>query len=170
MVELTEELAMDIQQDNKEKKFLERAYARRKSSLEYIARYFGITADEVEAKLQKHGIPIRRKRDYSKIEERTNYSYSYRRIMIDGRWILEHRYVWEQVHGVLPKGWIIHHINGVKDDNRLVNLVALPRDRHTSNGIKNEAEIKRILELEGQVKDLEELVKGYEEILEGLIS
>jgi hypothetical protein len=34
----------------------------------------------------------------------------------------EHRYVWEQANGKIPKGMQIHHINGIKDDNRLENL------------------------------------------------
>lgn len=33
-----------------------------------------------------------------------------------------HQFVWETVHGPIPAGMTINHINGVKDDNRLVNL------------------------------------------------
>ncbi len=43
----------------------------------------------------------------------------------------EHHLVWEASHGRLPKGWIVHHLNGIRDDNRLVNLVAMPRKRHS---------------------------------------
>lgn len=35
---------------------------------------------------------------------------------------LEHRYVWTQAHGEIPKGMCIHHINGKRYDNRLENL------------------------------------------------
>ena len=35
---------------------------------------------------------------------------------------LEHRYVWTQAHGDIPKGMFIHHINGDGHDNRLSNL------------------------------------------------
>ena len=34
----------------------------------------------------------------------------------------EHRAVWIEANGVIPKGMQIHHINGKKDDNRLANL------------------------------------------------
>ena len=40
----------------------------------------------------------------------------------DGRPWSEHRYVWTQAHGEIPKGMVIHHINGIKTDNRLENL------------------------------------------------
>lgn len=42
----------------------------------------------------------------------------------------EHRLVWEQRNGPMPKGWVVHHLNGVKDDNRIENLAAMPRHEH----------------------------------------
>lgn len=35
---------------------------------------------------------------------------------------LEHRVVWKQHHGEIPKGANIHHINGDKTDNHIENL------------------------------------------------
>ena len=35
---------------------------------------------------------------------------------------LAHRMIWESVHGLIPAGMQINHINGIKTDNRLVNL------------------------------------------------
>ena len=40
----------------------------------------------------------------------------------DGKHWLEHRYVWTQANGEIPKGMQIHHINGDTKDNRLTNL------------------------------------------------
>lgn len=33
-----------------------------------------------------------------------------------------HRIIWEVVHGPIPKGMQINHLNGIKNDNRITNL------------------------------------------------
>ena len=46
-------------------------------------------------------------------------------------YVYEHILVWEETHQrPLPKGWVIHHINGIKTDNRPENLVAYPGNKH----------------------------------------
>jgi hypothetical protein len=46
-------------------------------------------------------------------------------------YIREHILVWEKAHAQqLPEGWIIHHLNGKRDDNRPENLFATPRKSH----------------------------------------
>ena len=45
-----------------------------------------------------------------------------RTITNDGIQWPEHRYVWTQHNGEIPKGMQIHHINGKKKDNRIENL------------------------------------------------
>jgi len=67
---------------------------------------------------------------------------------------LEHIVVWEQANGQsLPNGWVVHHLNGIKDDNRLENLVASSRAGHSRIEM---AEIykKRIRQLERQLKEI----------------
>ena len=49
-------------------------------------------------------------------------SNGYNRFTKDGKHWSHHRYVWTQAYGEIPKGKHIHHINGIKTDNRLENL------------------------------------------------
>jgi len=61
---------------------------------------------------------------------------------------LEHHVVWEKAHGKpLPKGWLIHHLNGIKHDNRPENLAAMSRhDHHVRHAEPYEARIKQLEE------------------------
>ena len=47
-------------------------------------------------------------------------------------YVFEHIFVWEKCHNKpVPKGYQVHHMNGIKDDNRPSNLLALTkRDHH----------------------------------------
>ena len=42
----------------------------------------------------------------------------------------EHRLVWERIKGKIPEGYVIHHKNGNKKDNRIENLELLSKDSH----------------------------------------
>jgi hypothetical protein len=68
------------------------------------------------------------------------------------RYQLEHIMVWEQANGLLPQGWIVHHMNGIRDDNRLENLVAMPRKRHSPTSII-EPHQARIRQLEAELRN-----------------
>ena len=37
------------------------------------------------------------------------------------------REAWTQQRGLIPKGWIVHNMNGDMEDNRLDNLACIPR-------------------------------------------
>lgn len=46
-------------------------------------------------------------------------------------YVREHILVWEKANKTrLPKGWHVHHKNGVKDDNRPENLEAMSNSKH----------------------------------------
>jgi len=69
-----------------------------------------------------------------------------------GRYVAEHRLVWEKAHGeLLPDGWLIHHINGIRDDNRPENLVALKPSGHSGKTLQQLLQ-KRIRDLESQLQ------------------
>ena len=71
-------------------------------------------------------------------------------------YVSEHILVWEQFHGKpLPKGWIVHHLNGIGLDNRIANLIALPNRKHR---LILSAKAKRIQELEAQLNQQNQLL------------
>lgn len=48
-------------------------------------------------------------------------------------YVKEHRLIWEQHHKASLLPWAhIHHINGIRDDNRIENLQGLTHGQHTS--------------------------------------
>lgn len=63
------------------------------------------------------------------MEAGTVNTAGHRSIKIDGRRHYAHRLAWLHVHGTWPKDQI-DHINGAKDDNRLMNLRDV--DQHTN--------------------------------------
>jgi len=83
--------------------------------------------------------------------------YGYIRVRCpDGKERFEHVLVWQEVNGkTLPDGWIIHHLNGIRDDNRIVNLVAMPDSKHRR---LLEAKAKRIQELEALLNGQRQLI------------
>lgn len=69
-------------------------------------------------------------------------------------YVPEHILIWEKVHRKsLPQGWVVHHLNGIKDDNRPCNLLGLQRSKHHVE-LVNRALKERIRELEKLIDPL----------------
>ncbi len=72
----------------------------------------------------------------SKGERNPRYKGGYKRrdgyiiLSINNKKILEHRYIWEKHYGKIPKGYEIHHKNGIKHDNRISNLEIIKKGFH----------------------------------------
>lgn len=47
-----------------------------------------------------------------------------------------HRMIWEAVHGPIPDGMQVNHINGIKTDNRIANLELMTPSENTSHAYR----------------------------------
>lgn len=104
-----------------------------------------------ESRMWKGGIHIEGK-------YRFIYAPEHYRATQDKPYVAEHIYLWEKAHAKrLPKGWHIHHFNGITTDNRVENLIALPSRQH--NFILRELH-RRIRELEAENKELRQSRQG----------
>jgi len=93
---------------------------------------------------------------YRTNETRTGYIRVYKpthpKSGVNG-YVFEHILAWEDAHGQpVPDGWIVHHLNGIKNDNRPENLVAM--SSHSHHQVLGE-KAKRIRILEKRIKELE---------------
>ena len=60
----------------------------------------------------------------------------YVRVKINGKLYEEHRLVWEKYNGVIPDGYVIHHIDRVKNNNDIKNLQMMTQSDHIKLHIK----------------------------------
>jgi len=56
--------------------------------------------------------------------------YAYPLIRVNGVLKPEHRVLFELFFGKIPEGFVIHHKNRIKEDNRLLNLELMRLDEH----------------------------------------
>ena len=71
-------------------------------------------------------------------------------------YVSEHIINWEIANNKpLPDKWIIHHLNGIKHDNRPCNLVGMPNKKHY---LMLTAKAKRIQQLEALLENQVQLL------------
>lgn len=85
-------------------------------------------------------------------------SKGYMQKRIDGKLWFVHDLVWTTFRGEIPDGYVVHHINGQKDDNRLENLELMPRSEHSRMHMATQPEKAK----QKRIKTLVENVKSDE--------
>ena len=157
--------------------YIKSLYSHGMSTIE-IGENVGLTPQAIYGRLLKAGIPLRsfseaislaakRGRKRQQLGElnprwrggRSINKQGYIFVRINGKQCPEHRVVLEKKLGrTLDSSEIGHHLNGVRDDNRPENLVALPRKRHSPITIVEPHKV-RIRELESQIYDLQKVLR-----------
>jgi uncharacterized protein YbdZ (MbtH family) len=103
-------------------------------SLQQVALELGVTRQCVYKAFKLRGFTLRGKsfRPYQIYDEKkfTLKNTGYYALTNNNRCLM-HRYVWEKEKGKIPAGWDIHHINGIKADNKIDNLECLSKSEHT---------------------------------------
>ncbi len=157
---------------------IKRLYCEERLPAQMIADTLGCSKVPILIRLRKMGI-VRSSRESQaiSIEQGRNRNFKGYRISRNGYievlnrdhprankngYVLEHILIWEQVHNRrLPKSYIIHHLNGIRDDNRPRNLKAMPRGEHHGY-LVDQALKRRIRELEADVEILEKALRDHQ--------
>ena len=149
------------------KEELYQLYVKEQHTTSRISTLTGFNREYIEDKIKEYRLT--RSGKPRRIKERAESLFGYVSIDVKGKRVLEHRWIWEQANGPIPRGWIIHHINGNQKDNRLENLLAVPRDKHKTAYIV-EAVTKRINDLEKENNELKDLVSVYEDYISKMVT
>lgn len=67
----------------------------------------------------------------------------YKTVSVDGHTYTEHKLVWERANGPVPDGYVVHHRNHNKRDNRLENLELLTHEEHSRHHNDKHPRIKQ---------------------------
>jgi len=148
------------------------SYLKEKLSIEKTAEKLGISRSTVESLLKEFRIktrnwkeaylvkiergdyvnPMKGKHNLRKEGRIKHHGYilifkpDHPRASKDG-YVREHLLIWEEFHKkAVPARFIIHHLNGVKDDNRPENLVAINPRNHSTGTLREilQARIRRL--------------------------
>lgn len=161
------------------KEDLEELYLKQKMPLIIIAYRLSLSDKTVRKLLEDYHIPIRSQSEINKISaskrlrDKNGHGRNWRGgvqhdtsgyILIHhpehprantGGYVFEHILVWERIYGKpLPKGWIIHHLNGIRNDNQPQNLMGMEDRKHRNIEKVHQA---RIRQLEAQIQELQTL-------------
>ena len=122
-----------------------RKYLYEQKSIRKIAEEIKCSTDTVLNRLRKYGVQTRKYGDWvGKMEKCPNWRggrYNHKGYILvrvpnhprasNNGYVREHILVWEKYHKKsLLKGWTIHHLNGIRDDNRIENLEAMSSRKH----------------------------------------
>lgn len=66
----------------------------------------------------------------------------YRKTKIQGKTFNYHRWLYEQTHGPIPDGYLVHHINHNKKDNRIENLTLMTSQEHSEHHNQKHSRVK----------------------------
>lgn len=147
---------------------LEDLFIVKRFSISEIAKQLGVSRKLVITRLQWWGIKASQREKHPRTQRRHLFDKAnnwkggvkrpkngYVRVLYPDHprasswgYVPEHRLIWEKHNKkLLPDGWVIHHLNSIKDDNRIENLEAMPQGKHHS-WLYIQALQKRIQELE----------------------
>ena len=165
---------------------LKRLYLETGFSLKQIANEFNCDGSTVSRALRHLGVPLRTHSQAIKLRYTKGFTQrgplnanwkggrtisegyamiklpNHHRAHLQNGYVFEHIVIWERVHNQsLPEGWVIHHLNGIRTDNRPQNLKALSRSAHINLGMIYK---QRIRELEAEVKLLEKALEANQMI------
>lgn len=85
-------------------------------------------------------------------------------IKVDGRQVRQHRHTWEQAHGPIPAGYVVHHLNGVRHDNRLENLAMMPKGTHDPLSRYSKRRVRKqtyVQLLQARIRELEQQLTSH---------
>ena len=113
-------------------------YIEKGLSLTKTAKILKMPTSSLHYKMDKLSIP-RRSNKINSLGNKRRSSFGckdftirngYRVIKVKDKYVLEHRYIWEQKNGKIPEGFILHHRDENKHNNDINNLELTTRPEH----------------------------------------